>query len=75
MENIEKLTGNIDEQLINEHATRKILSIGHTTLWNGVKSGRFPAPIKLGAGRMVRWLKSEVMAALAGFVAASRATV
>jgi predicted DNA-binding transcriptional regulator AlpA len=34
-----------------------------STLYKGIKSGRFPAPIKLGPGTS-RWRRSEIMAML-----------
>lgn len=34
-----------------------------STLYRGIKSGRFPAPIKLGAGTS-RWRRSEIIAML-----------
>lgn len=37
-----------------------LLSIGATSWWMGVRSGRFPKPVKLGA-RTTAWRESEVM--------------
>lgn len=34
-----------------------------STLYKGIKSGRFPAPIKLGPGTS-RWRRSEIIAML-----------
>ncbi|RJT28132.1 AlpA family phage regulatory protein [Mesorhizobium waimense] len=34
-----------------------------STLYKGIKSGRFPAPLKLGPGTS-RWRRSEIMAVL-----------
>lgn len=34
--------------------------LSRTTLWRRVKAGDFPAPFKLGAGRAVAWLESDV---------------
>jgi predicted DNA-binding transcriptional regulator AlpA len=34
-----------------------------STLYKGIKSGRFPAPLKLGAGTS-RWRRSEIIAML-----------
>jgi prophage regulatory protein len=33
--------------------------ISEATLWRGVKSGRFPAPIKLGSS-IARWSRAEL---------------
>jgi predicted DNA-binding transcriptional regulator AlpA len=38
-----------------------ILPIGRTTFLNGVKSGIFPQPVKLGV-RTVAWKSGEIMA-------------
>jgi predicted DNA-binding transcriptional regulator AlpA len=38
-----------------------ILPIGRTTFLDGVKSGKFPQPVKLGV-RTVAWKASEIMA-------------
>lgn len=37
--------------------------IARSTLWRGVKSGRYPPPIKIGANA-VRWRRSELEAAV-----------
>ena len=38
-----------------------LLSIGATSWWLGVRSGRFPQPIKLGP-RTTAWRESDVLA-------------
>ena len=38
-----------------------ILPIGPTTWWNGVKSGRFPKPVKLGS-RITAWRVTDIEA-------------
>jgi predicted DNA-binding transcriptional regulator AlpA len=43
--------------------------INHATLYRGVKEGRYPGPIKVGANSS-RWIKSECEAALAAIIAA-----
>ena len=35
-----------------------IIPVGKTTWWNGVKSGRFPKPIKLG--RITAWRAEDI---------------
>jgi len=37
----------------------KIIPIGKTTWWNGVKSGRFPKPVKLGT-RITAWKAEDI---------------
>ncbi len=37
----------------------KIIPVGKTTWWNGVKSGRFPKPIKIGA-RVTAWRVEDI---------------
>lgn len=41
-----------------------VLPIGKTTWWSGVRSGRFPAPAKLGS-RISAWRVEDVRALLA----------
>jgi len=38
-----------------------LLSIGATSWWLGVRSGKFPAPVKLGP-RTTAWRESDVLA-------------
>lgn len=42
--------------------------IDPSTLYRGIKAGRYPAPIKVGPGSS-RWLRAECEAALAAMVA------
>lgn len=37
----------------------KLIPIGKTTWWNGVRSGRFPKPVKLGT-RMTAWRAEDI---------------
>ena len=37
----------------------KLIPIGKTTWWNGVKSGRFPKPVKLGT-RITAWKAEDI---------------
>jgi len=37
----------------------KIIPVGKTTWWNGVKSGRFPKPVNLG-GRITAWKVEDI---------------
>ncbi len=43
--------------------------INHATLYRGIKDGRYPAPIKVGANSS-RWIKSECTEALSKIIAA-----
>jgi predicted DNA-binding transcriptional regulator AlpA len=46
--------------------------IDPSTLYRGIRAGRYPAPIKVGPGSS-RWLRVEVEGAIAAMVARSRA--
>lgn len=37
----------------------KLIPVGKTTWWNGVKSGRFPKPVKLGE-RITAWRAEDI---------------
>ena len=41
-----------------------VLGIGKTTFWDGIKTGRFPAPIKLGP-RTAVWLVDDIRGLIA----------
>ena len=43
-----------------------LLPFGPTTWWEGVKSGRFPKPVKLGP-RITAWRVEDIRALLEGF--------
>lgn len=42
----------------------KIIPVGKTTWWEGVKSGRFPKPVKLGS-RVTAWRAEDIRALIA----------
>lgn len=44
----------------------KLIPVGKTTWWNGVKSGRFPKPVKLG-GRITAWRVEDIRACIEAF--------
>lgn len=44
-----------------------LLPVGKSTWWAGVKSGRYPQPIKLGPG-ITAWRSADIRALLAGGV-------
>jgi predicted DNA-binding transcriptional regulator AlpA len=39
----------------------KVIPVGRTTWWAGVKSGRFPKPVKLGS-RITAWRVEDIRA-------------
>ena len=39
----------------------KIIPVGRTTWWLGVKTGRFPKPVKLGS-RITAWRAEDIRA-------------
>ena len=39
----------------------KIIPVGRTTWWAGVKTGRFPKPVKLGS-RITAWRAEDIRA-------------
>ena len=43
-----------------------VLGIGKTSFWDGVKSGRFPAPVKLGP-RTTAWKVEDIRALITSF--------
>jgi prophage regulatory protein len=45
--------------------TQALISVARSTWWAGVKSGRFPKPIKLGGGITV-WRESDIRALIEG---------
>lgn len=44
----------------------KLIPVGKTTWWNGVKSGRFPKPVKLGT-RITAWKVEDIRSLLNSF--------
>lgn len=43
-----------------------VLGIGKTSFWDGVKTGRFPAPVKLGP-RTTAWKVEDIRALITRF--------
>jgi hypothetical protein len=37
-----------------------IIPVKKTTWWDGVKSGRFPKPVKIGSGRGTFWRAEDI---------------
>jgi prophage regulatory protein len=53
-----------ESQLLNEKQACKALGgISAPTLWRGVKSGRYPKPVKIGI-RIARWRREELAACI-----------
>lgn len=42
-----------------------LIPIGKSSWWNGVKTGRFPQPIKLGS-KTTCWRESDILALING---------
>lgn len=49
--------------LLTDKEAAKMLSIGKTTLWNNVKKGEVPPPIKIGGS--TRWRVADLLAFVA----------
>ncbi len=49
------------QTILREPEVRRVMGISHFKLWADVRSGHFPAPIKLGE-RAVGWLADEIAA-------------
>ena len=47
-------------RLIRLQEVLRLIPISRSTWWAGVRSGRYPAPIKLGP-RLTRWRLDEVL--------------
>jgi predicted DNA-binding transcriptional regulator AlpA len=48
-----------DEALIREDVVLGVYPVGATTLWNEIRAGTFPAPIKIGK-RINAWIVGRV---------------
>lgn len=49
---------------LREPAVLSIIPVGRSTWWAGVKAGRYPKPVKLGA-RMTAWRVEDIRALIA----------
>ena len=56
-----------EDSLLRMRDVLAIIPIGKSTWWAGVKSGRYPQPIKLGPG-ITAWRSADIRALLAGGV-------
>lgn len=48
-----------DDELVNVKEITSVLKIGPTKWWEGVRSGLYPQPIKLG-NRCTRWSRNSI---------------
>jgi len=44
-----------------------IIPVKKTTWWEGCKTGRFPAPVKLGSRRITAWKAEDIRALVESF--------
>ncbi len=49
-------------------ATPGLIPVSHATWWRGIKDGRYPQPVKLGA-RVTAWRVEDIRALIANGVA------
>jgi len=54
---------NLPEQLMRQGEVAKLLNVSKSSVWNLVRAGVLPAPLKFGP-RMSRWRLSDVEAAI-----------
>jgi hypothetical protein len=54
-------------QIVGKNGNPPIIPIGETSWWNGVKSGKYPKPIKLGV-RTTAWRVEDIRALIEGGV-------
>jgi prophage regulatory protein len=47
------------DRIIRERKVRERVSLSHATIWRKVRSGDFPAPVKLGV-QAVGWVEREI---------------
>ena len=54
---------NTDDELLLQKQVLEIVKVSRVTLWQWVREGNFPAPIRLGRGqRSLRWRQSVIQA-------------
>ena len=58
----------MSEKFLSISAVREATSLGRTSIYDGIKNGKFPRPCKLGV-RRVAWVASEIDAYLAERIA------
>lgn len=65
-----------EKQLIGDKINNipGVLPFGHTTLWNKVKLGEFPSPIKLGS-QITAWRVEDVRAYIQSIASTQEASL
>ena len=58
--------------LLRISAVKSRIGLSRTSIYNGVKAGTFPPPVKIGV-KAIAWLESDVEAWIATTVKAARA--
>lgn len=53
------------QALLRLRQVLELIPVSHSSWWAGVKSGRYPVPIKLGAGTTC-WRASDILAITVG---------
>jgi prophage regulatory protein len=48
-----------EAEFLRLHQILTLIPVGKTTWWNGVKSGKFPKPVKLGV-RITAWRTDDI---------------
>lgn len=48
------------DRIVRQSEVAAIIGVSPVTLWRWRKKNEFPAPIKLGGGRMVGWRMSSI---------------
>jgi prophage regulatory protein len=61
----------MNERIIRLPQVRDLVGLGKTVIYDRIKAGDFPKPIKLG--RVSGWVESEVQAWIGSQIIASRA--
>ena len=61
----------IPAALLRISAVKSRIGLSRTSIYNGVKAGTFPPPVKIGV-KAIAWLESDVEAWIAATVKAAR---
>jgi len=64
----------VDEKMLRIKQVLKIIPVSKSTWWAGVKSGKFPKPMKLGA-RTTVWLLSDIQALVEETIGSSQSHI
>lgn len=52
----------MEQAIIREKEITKVVGLSRTTIWRKERAGLFPARVRLGGGRAVGWLRSDLVA-------------